>query len=378
MSFKSFGAPRKCLDKGKKSDKADGFGDLEEAKDSNGTEEETPEPIVISGTEGDDQIKIQQQKNGTVIVDVNGEKQTFSKEDAERLLFELGEGNNTLDAQGMRDAINVIAGNGNNTILGGRGNDNITAGNGNNVIVDDKGNDTVNVGNGNNIISTGSGRDTINAGSGNNVISGGKGGDSITTGTDNNIIKSDGKDTIATAKQGDSKISPLEAKDIPTQGMGGDHNSVSPELEQYYAARGEEIVYEDHPPFGVIPLVDRGIDIYGDPVRINANMGPDFDRMMIAAAEAGHTIEITSSYRTAEQQNALHRRMPDLALPAGHSESNHEQGMALDFNSGAGRDWLTEHAAEFNFLSFADAYPNVNYDEEWHFNYNGNQPQAQE
>ena len=321
-----------------------------------------PEPIVIKGTNGNDEVKIQQNEDGSVLVNVNGKTQTFSNEEAERLLFDLGKGDDSLIADRVTHALNINAGEGNNTIVGGDGNDRITAGNGKNTIIGGGGNDTITVGNGNNIITGGAGDDTITSGKGNNVISGGEGKNTINSGSDKDIIVGE-------------KPGAVDPKNIPTQGVHADENAVSPELEQYYASRGEQIIYEDHYPFGTIPLVER-VDGNGKTVKINANMGPDFDRMVADAAKEGITFAINSAYRTREKQIELGGSHG--AVDPGTTYAVHERGMALDIgvdNNDPGRIWFTEHAAEYNFESYFQTYGSTA--EPWHFEYTGNQPQTE-
>lgn len=512
----------------------------EKTENAQGQEEE-PEPIVISGTEGNDEWNVAQNEDGSMVINVNGIEMTYSAEDAERLVFDLGEGDNSFlaDETVMND-LRIKAGDGNNNITGGSGNDSIEFGNGNNMIDGGKGNDniagghgdniistgepkpnsmfanlfgipqggdTVNVGDGNNIIVTGDGNNNITAGNGNNTISGGAGNDNIHVGNGDNTVHGgagndtlwagnghnviyggDGDDSISAGTgsnfidggagsdnisigansfnsilaggnnstnvvlggEGDDNISiygggtnyidggagrdkikggsgddiiyggagadsikggggndtisygesphdvtyeqlvnstpeasgaatgsisstPVAPENIATQGLNGDVLSVSPELQQYYASRGEEITYDPHPPYGDIPIIQRQ-DSYGNTFNINANMGPDFDRMMAAAAEAGEPIQVNSGYRTLAEQTALYNDPNYDAAAPGSQWSNHEQGMALDIGNSdgsGGRTWFTNNAVNFNFESFESAYGGTH--EPWHFNYNGNQ-----
>lgn len=150
-----------------------------------------------------------------------------------------------------------------------------------------------------------------------------------------------------------------------------DYNKVTPELEQYYAERGEEIQYDDHPVFGKIPLVER------QGHRINANLGPSFDSMVEKAKADGVDLQINSGYRTYDEQMALWQpklaemggneaaTIPWVAKP-GTAASNHEQGMAIDFKNNGGQEWMRANGQQFGFSPY-DLEP-------WHFNYTGGNP----
>ena len=194
----------------------------------------TKKNISYKGTCGDDKVNISQSKNGNLIVNYNGHEKSFNK--AEKLSFDLGEGNNFFFADpNVEYDLNVKTGNGNNNITTGKGNDFIQTGNGNNIISSGdeyttasyeqatnykqvasniiqrqtsslfRG-DTIIVGDGNNIINSGAGCDDIKAGNGNNIIDSGKDHDEITVGDGDNIIKGGKGDDDINVGTGNNKI----------------------------------------------------------------------------------------------------------------------------------------------------------------------------
>ena len=141
--------------------------------------------IILNGTGGDDKFTIRQSllKGNVDISVLNGDQEkTFSltKKEAKNLIINLGEGNNSLETIGkVKTGLNIVAGDGNNTIITSQGSDKIKIGNGNNLISTDKGNDFIVAGNGSNEIRGGQGNDVIMSGSGDNKIYGGSGADTI-------------------------------------------------------------------------------------------------------------------------------------------------------------------------------------------------------
>lgn len=193
------------------------------------------EKIVLKGTAEADSWSISRKDDGTYDVSLNGEITNYSEEDAKRLVFNLGSGNNIFEAAGnVGIDLTVNAGNGDNRITGGAGNDTIFAGKGNNVIDGGAGNDRITAGNGHNVINGGDGNDVIKVRNGNNSISGGAGDDIINAGTGNNEIHgNDGDDIIRTAG-GDSKLYGEGGNDYIEGGAGND---------VIYGGDGNDVIY---------------------------------------------------------------------------------------------------------------------------------------
>ena len=157
--------------------------------------------IRLSCPDGDSDVSVK--KGGLfrnkVKVTVDGEKHSFSKKEAEKLIVDLGEGNNKIGvSENIKTGLTIVAGNGDNKISAGSGNDSIVVGSGNNTISGLDGDDIIVAGNGNNNIYAGSGSDIVKAGHGNNTIYGGDGDDYLLAGNGNNdIFGQRGNDSIA-------------------------------------------------------------------------------------------------------------------------------------------------------------------------------------
>ncbi len=163
----------------------------------------TEQVAVLKGSEGDDQIRISQRQDGGLDVSVNGKVQSFSNEQAAKLIIDGGEGNDTIIADK-----NVTA---NLLITGGKGDDTITGGSGNDFIIDSYGRNTIKGQSGNDsIISSGLDLPSVSSsdsafsggillgGDGNDYIEGSLGNDFIDGGAGNNVLYGlDGNDTIA-------------------------------------------------------------------------------------------------------------------------------------------------------------------------------------
>ncbi|MGB3146956.1 MAG: Hint domain-containing protein [Paracoccaceae bacterium] len=93
--------------------------------------------------------------------------------------FQLGSGNDYVDASASTTGVTVDGGGGNDTMVGGSGADSLTGGAGNDSLVGGSGDDT---------LAGGGGDDNLIGGMGNDSLSGGTGADSITGGTGDDTI----------------------------------------------------------------------------------------------------------------------------------------------------------------------------------------------
>jgi zinc D-Ala-D-Ala carboxypeptidase len=146
----------------------------------------------------------------------------------------------------------------------------------------------------------------------------------------------------------------------------------------------------DYRPPDLVPVSDAGFD---SDLEIRQLVVVDLAALRIAAAEAGHSVEVLAAYRSFAEQRALfeerkeqfgYDRSLDKTARAGHSE--HQLGTAVDFKSAGevdvtqawGEDptgrWVAENAHRFGFvLSYPKdrrsetCYPY----EPWHFRYMG-------
>jgi len=114
----------------------------------------------------------------------------------------------------------------------------------------------------------------------------------------------------------------------------------------------------------VVDIVDEG----GDTEQIADQTLSPFQQLQAAAKAAGHDLQIESGFRTYEEQRALRRMYEagtgNLAAKAGYS--NHQNGIALDLNTGGfGTDlytWMTQHAPALGYLRTVSG-------EHWHWEY---------
>jgi Ca2+-binding RTX toxin-like protein len=192
---------------------------LDEKKGATKKAEKPPDPIVIKGTSGDDNIHVSKAtglvgKLGLIEVDVNGSKQYLTPEQAKRLSILAGAGNDTvvIDSN-VKQGITVDGGSGNDVIIGGAGDDKLSGGTGNDVIAGRGGND---------IISGGRGNDFLMGGTGNDVIDGGSGKDSIRGGAGNDVLRGGRGDDVIHGEGGNDFIAGGSGNDVTSGGAGFD------------------------------------------------------------------------------------------------------------------------------------------------------------
>lgn len=223
------------------------------------------EPITIKGTDGNDALKISQNEDGSLKVNLNGKESSYKAEEIERLVFDLGQGNNRIaadetvhsdlnisvgdgdnDITGGRGKNTVRAGHGNNKIHGGEGDAVITAGNGNNEITGGKGTNIISAGNGDNRIhGRGQGDNIIMAGKGNNFIEGGEGDDLIMAGNGNNIINGKSGNDMIRMGDGDNVILGGEGDDTITTGNGNNIIFGGAGSNHIKTGSGDNVINED-------------------------------------------------------------------------------------------------------------------------------------
>jgi hypothetical protein len=170
-------------------------------------------PKTLFTGDGDDDVRVTEQWNGTVRVDVNGkEAWSGTKEEFNSLIIDTGGGNDSITS--YVDGTNVSTGEGddnvytrsnNNLIDTGAGNDTVSSVGDNNLIQTGAGNDYVSSGRLNNQIETGSGNDTVEVWHGHNKVDTGDGDDSVklrgggwsTLPTDGNVVETgNGNDSV--------------------------------------------------------------------------------------------------------------------------------------------------------------------------------------
>jgi D-alanyl-D-alanine carboxypeptidase len=148
----------------------------------------------------------------------------------------------------------------------------------------------------------------------------------------------------------------------------------------------------DYAPGDLVPLEDYGVPTLGREA-LRREAAEHLGRLVKGAAAAGEDLEVTSAYRSYEEQRHSHKRsMRVFGAEAGRmsatpGHSQHQLGTAVDFtNAAAGHQvtryfgrtsaygWLERHAWEYGFVL---AYPKgkevqTGYRwEPWHFRYVG-------
>ncbi len=273
---------------------------LNAAMDEDGVDEKTTN---INGTDGNDNIDITINKDGSYTVVVNGEEQSYTAEEAQRLVVDGGKGNDTINihqdgyqngtyedenGEEHKTGLMIKGGDGDDVIKadedvyrnlyisGGNGKDNIVGGSGKDHIVDNYGSNTIDGGAGNDSITalgyddtdTWYGRlwnkftgksnqsNTIEGGKGNDTIITGDGDDTITDkGGNNTIISNGGNDSIEItgsykwsqnsiyAGDGNDTIKTGDSNDTIYGGKGNDVIKSTGGENSLHGGAGDDIIY---------------------------------------------------------------------------------------------------------------------------------------
>ena len=230
--------------------------DNPQLKDADGNVTMTLEDItVLAASDGNDDIHVSNGANGGIVVSVNGEEYSYTRQEAATLIIDAGSGNDNVTVdEDVKLALNITGGAGNDNLQGGSGDDIIVDNLDSNVISGGAGEDTL-IANGNyssslqerlmafrngdrdalkvpvNVIEGGDGADYIEGGQGNDIIDGGAGNDyiygldgkdTISGGAGNDYIDGGkGNDTIDGGK-GDDKLFGGKGNDVISGGYGKD------------------------------------------------------------------------------------------------------------------------------------------------------------
>jgi Ca2+-binding RTX toxin-like protein len=119
--------------------------------------------IAVAGTGGDDDVRISTNRNGRVVVTVNGERVDVpDAPDPERVIVYARGGDDRVQVSGrVRIPLEVYGGDGNDVISGGDGPD---------ILVGDAGSDTLSGGRGRDILIGGTGRDQLHGGADDDIL----------------------------------------------------------------------------------------------------------------------------------------------------------------------------------------------------------------
>ncbi|HEV2770079.1 MAG TPA: transglycosylase SLT domain-containing protein [Solirubrobacteraceae bacterium] len=122
------------------------------------------------------------------------------------------------------------------------------------------------------------------------------------------------------------------------------------------------------PPSMLSPTGPPGAGEYRGPFahRQAKPMRPDvaraFDRLAAAARKAGHSLIVTSAFRSQAEQAALFARNPNPKWVAPPGRSLHRLGTELDLGPPTAYGWLAANAKRFGFIKRYSWEP-------WHFGY---------
>ena len=147
--------------------------------------------LVIPGTSGPDDIRIDSNRDGQILVEVNGE--TLGPFDAVTSIAVFGHAEKdhiTVSPRVVADAFldggegndHLRGGGGNDSIYGGIGNDKLDGGDGDDHLDGGDGNDHLKGGQDNDVLVGGSGEDKLDGGNGQNLLVGGLGADHLQAG----------------------------------------------------------------------------------------------------------------------------------------------------------------------------------------------------
>jgi hypothetical protein len=179
--------------------------------------------VVINTGAGNDTVKVSERKDGTLDVDVNGQKYHVTLGPGQELGVRTGDGNDVIQAAAnVKVNMDVYGGAGDDTITTGKGNDRIDGGLGNDNIKSGAGHDDVFGNAGDDIIDAGSGHDVVYGGDGNDTLKGGKGRDTLEGGAGNDILEGGSGNDVLSGGLGDDTIRGDKGNDVIYTGAGKD------------------------------------------------------------------------------------------------------------------------------------------------------------
>lgn len=166
----------------------------------------TNDQLVFSTGAGDDTVRVTNNDDGSLAIEVNGEEFRVEMARGQQLTLRTGAGDDVIDiAPDVRVSLIIDAGD---------GADQITTGAGDTLVFGGAGDDVITLGSGNHYVEAGAGDDVVIGGDGYNVIYGGDGDDVLIGGNGGNYI--DGG-------AGDDRLSAGAGDDILIGGRGNDH-----------------------------------------------------------------------------------------------------------------------------------------------------------
>ena len=112
------------------------------------------------------------------------------------------------------------------------------------------------------------------------------------------------------------------------------------------------------------PKTGQLVDVPGG--KVDASIADNVKKMLNDAKKEGVDLQISSSYRSREEQERLYQAYLNGTgnLAAKPGSSNHESGLAIDFKNTSGAyDWLKKNAGRYGLKNLPS--------EPWHYSTNG-------
>ncbi len=188
--------------------------------------------VVINTGAGNDQVNVAQRTDGTLDVDVNGQKYHVTLAPGQQLGVRTGEGNDMIHAADNVTAnMDVYGGAGNDFITtgqgidridGGAGDDMIRSGAGRDDVFGNTGNDIIDAGNGHDVVYGGDGDDILRGGAGRDYMEGGAGNDTLTGGTGGDVLSGGLGDDSLIGEQGNDSVYTGAGRDTVNNSAGSD------------------------------------------------------------------------------------------------------------------------------------------------------------
>ena len=202
-----------------------------------------PSGIFIIGDQNNDQVLLNEQPDGTVILTSNftsptGQPVAIGRAPEDSVYVQTLQGNDHIGTTPQfRDSLWVDAGAGNDTIYDqGSGSDHLSGGPGNNVIIAGSGNDFLYGGSGNDTLIAGTGNDVLYGGSGNETLIGGPGQDQLFGGAGNDTLIAGTGNTFMLGGVGSAYLYGGPGKDILIGGYDNAEYEYRPQFVQQIMA----------------------------------------------------------------------------------------------------------------------------------------------
>lgn len=269
--------------------------------------------VVINTGAGNDQVNVSQRTDGTLDVDVNGQKYHVTLAPGQQLGVRSGDGNDMIHAaDNVTVNMDVYGGAGNDSITTGRGIDRIDGGAGDDMIrsgagrddvFGNAGNDIIDAGDGHDVVYGGDGDDIVRGGAGRDYIEGGAGNDTLTGGTGDDVLSGGRGDDSILGEQGNDRVYTGAGRDTVNNGAGNDVVYGQTTDDTITAAQGANnaVTNVALPTTGAGATLGSSVSVTGSPEfqqRINADLdmlrsSPNGRQMLAQLDASGNTVNIS-------------------------------------------------------------------------------------